>query len=472
MISGKKATFRALPLGPVSAVLIILCLVLLATFLTSFSAEALSSGLSGLQGQPVASPPVNLSNDSPINATYPIVDSVGSNVYVSWSEGIGGIKFRASSDYGQDWSPPLSSPAMTVSKEGGDYGFVQFPVMFANASDVFIAWSQDVGSVGLQIFEATSTNNGSSFNVTQLTSTVGKGNTTKGGYITPAIAASGSNVYVTFSGNGSYSFVMSSNNYGSTWSKPHLYAQSLEDQVAAWGENGYAVANRALQVTHNGGATWTRAVFENGTIQGDEPMIAAYGQYVYVASETSHITGNQGFIHTYVSNDSGSNFTVIEDFSPTVNDSWAPMVGAFGNSAWIAVRQYPGGQKGQVWVYTTTDGGLNWSAPVSLSGTPTKGTAETFPFEVVSTDGQNVFVGWAHQVSSGHWTFMVGASSDGGSSWSAAPGINVSQNSNGEAGFENDLAVAAISSSGPYCYSVWQYRNGSQNQIYFGAVVV
>lgn len=415
--------------------------------------------------------PVNLSNDTPTNAQYPMVASSGSNIYVSWSEGIAGIKFRWSNDYGQEWNPPLSLPAVTVSYESEGYGLSQFPVMCANGSDVFIAWSQAVGSIGLQIFEATSMNNGSSFNLSQLTSSNGKGNVTKGGYITPAIAASGANVYVTFSGNGSNSFVTSSNNYGSSWSPPHLYSHSLEDEVAAWGNNGYALANRALAVTHNSGQTWFASIY-NQTLQGDEPMIAVYQNYVYVSSETSHRTGTEGYIHAYASNNSGDNFTTFENLTPTVNDSWAPMVGAFGTSAWIAVRQYPGGQKGEVWVYTTTDGGQKWSSPISLSGKPAKGSAETFPFEVATTDVQDVFVGWARQVSSGYWTFMISASTDGGTSWSPSPGVNVSQNSNGEAGFENDLAVAAISSSGTYCYSVWQFRNGTENQIYFAETIV
>jgi hypothetical protein len=453
----------------VYSLFVIVALLVLTVFSTTISVQAYNS--KDNQSNPLAPTlsPVNLSNDSPVDAEFPMVASVGSNVYVSWSESSGGIKFRASLDYGQQWLPSVSSPALTVSPQGGEYGIVQFPVMCANASDVFIAWSQAVGSSGLQIFEATSLNNGSSFSVTQLTFSDGEGSTTKGGYITPAIAASGPNVYVTFSGNGSNSYVMSSNNYGSTWGIPYLYSHSLEDEVAAWGNNGYALANRALAVSHNAGETWTASIY-NATLKGDEPMIAVYESDVYVVSESSHVTGNQGYIHAYVSNNNGDTFKTFNDFSPTVNDSWAPMVGAFGNSSWVALRAHPGGPKGEVWVYTSSDGGQKWSVPYSLSGPGASGTSETFPFEVASTDGQNVFVGWAHQVSPGYWTFMVGASNDGGTTWSTPPGINTSQNANGEAGFENDLAVAAISSSGQYCYAVWQYRNATENQIFFGSI--
>lgn len=412
------------------------------------------------------STPVNLSNDSPTNATFPIVASTGRNVYVSWSEGSGGIKFRASTNHGVNWNPPLSSPAMTLSPSKGLYGIAQFPVMCANGSDVFVAWSQVYSSIGLQIFEATSTNNGGSFSVTRLTSTVGIAQNTTGGYITPAIAASGSNVYVTFAGNGSNSYVMSSNDYGSTWSAPFHYAHYLEDQDAASGNNAYAISDSSLVVSHNGGVSWTAQT--TPALTGDEPMIAVAGSNVYVAAESGKSGSSLYEVHVLISNNNGNTFRKI-DLTTTVPDSWAPMVGAYGNSSWIAEREYPGSAKGEVWMYSTTNGGQNWTSPISLSGPGKAGTEETFPFEVASTDGEHVFVGWAHQVDSGHWTFMISNSNNGGLTWAPPPGINVSQNKKGEAGFENDLAVAAISSSGIYCYSVYQYRLGDTNQIYLVA---
>jgi hypothetical protein len=488
-----------------------ICLIALVSFVLFFSSgltQVASSSFAVSGTTPaVVSTPVNLSGDSPTQATYPAVASSGSYVYVAWSEGSGGIKFRSSSNYGANWSPPLKSPAMNLSSEGGLYGPVQFPVMTANGSDVFVAWSQDWSSLGLEIFEASSVNNGTTFTVSQLTFSNGEGNTTEGGYIIPAIAASGPNVYVSFSGNGSKStlsadgpnvgsgfsansYVMSSNDYGMTWSAPHLYTHSVEDELAAWGNDAYAIADHTLAVSQNAGKTW-KVVRANSTFLGDEPMIAAYGQYVYVVTELPYGPNrNETYIRAYISDDSGTKFTVIKDLSPTLNDSWAPMVGTYGDghgvgggvpfgqngnngsSAWVALRQYPGGAKGQVWVYTTTDGGESWSGPVSLSGTGTKGTAETFPFDVVSTDGQHVFVGWSHQVRSGYWTFTVGYSSDGGTTWTPPGGVDVSLNSKGEAGFEHDLAVAAISASGAYCYAVWQYMQGATDQVYFNAISV
>ncbi|HYB03460.1 MAG TPA: hypothetical protein VED17_03300, partial [Nitrososphaerales archaeon] len=111
----------------------------------------------------------------------------GKYVYVSWTEGSGGIYSSVSSNGGNTWSTPLK-----ISKSGGT---ADFPVMITgdgyetfNSGDVYVAWAQTVSTV-LQIFVASSTNNGATFKTIQVT--------TAGG-ITPALAASGVNVYVTW----------------------------------------------------------------------------------------------------------------------------------------------------------------------------------------------------------------------------------------------------------------------------------
>ncbi len=120
-------------------------------------------------GTPVFGSAVNLSHDSG-KATEPAVSSNGDNVYVAWTEGSGGLFFRASSDGGKIWVPPLTSAALKISNPGHT---TQFPVMFTQnqsvaGGTVLISWAQAVGSTGLQIFAAVSTNNGVSFKTTQV----------------------------------------------------------------------------------------------------------------------------------------------------------------------------------------------------------------------------------------------------------------------------------------------------------------
>ena len=177
---------------------------------------------------------------------------------------------------------------MRLSTKLKGIGVADYPIVYANGSDVYVVWSQAVNTSGvnvLQVFFAASTNGGASFSkAIQLTS----GSSTNG-WITPVIAASGPNVYIAYTGNGKNSFVIWSNNYGATWSVPHQYATTHEPQIAAWGNNAYAIADGVeIAVTNNAGATWTQE--SSQTNQGDEPWIATSGPYVYIVSQTKGTT--------------------------------------------------------------------------------------------------------------------------------------------------------------------------------------
>ena len=138
-----------------------LALILSSGGITMFASASTSTA-------PTFSPAVNLSNDLG-NAKNPVISSQGLNVYAAWTEGSKGLFFRMSLDGGNTWSPPLTSPAMKLSKKGGS---AAFPVMFTqyegvNGGDVYVAWTQGVkqanGSLVSQIFVAASNNGGVSF---------------------------------------------------------------------------------------------------------------------------------------------------------------------------------------------------------------------------------------------------------------------------------------------------------------------
>ena len=433
---------------PANIIVIIVSFFLFASSL--FANAYLSSGYT----QPVFNTPINLSNDSG-RAQFPDVVNVGIHVYAAWTEGSRGIFFRASSNGGSTWAPPLSSSALRISPTGGT---TQYPVMSANGSDVYVAWSQTVGTTGLQVFEATSTNYGLSFTAGQVTS-----GTSSNGFITPVVASWGSNVYIVYSGNGKNSYVVSSNNYGATWRAPYRYAVTFEPEVAVMGSNAYAVADGIqFAVTHNAGASWTQVLTQR--YNGDEPMIAVSGTHVYIVAQSR--TAN-GHIWLISSSNNGNSFGARKVVSGSVPNDWAPMVGAYGNSVWAAWHNNPGGSASQEWVTTSTNTGSSWSAPLSIGGT---GHWVGWPFQVSTTDGKNVFIVWPQQVTSSpnYWVVRASYSGDGGATWSAPPGISVSQNSNGQAAPENDIANAAISTYGSRAFAVWQFISTSgTNQIYF-----
>ncbi len=423
--------------------------IVLLGLLMIFSTIPTVSSYSRANQQPLFSNPVNLSNDT-AKAMYPNVQSVGSHVYVAWTEQSGGIKFRESSDKGKAWNPTITiSPPV---------GTTQYPMISANGSNVYVVWSQTVEKTGNQLLFASSSNYGASFNsAIQISPKNSSDN-----YITPVIASQGINVYVAFIDNqNAYSYVVASSNNGLNWTKPFLVSTYHEPQVYAWGDNAYVISDYGLAMTHNNGSSWTMPKIKGCC--GHEPWIWGFGSNVYGVWETK----NQSKVYVIVSNNNGKSWKGPTFLTTTLRDSWTPIVGAYGNSAWVAEREYPGGSKGQVWVYTTANGGKNWSSPISLSGKGAKGSAETFPFTISSSDGKNVFVTWSQQISTGYWVLRVSYSSNGGTSWTAPPGIDVSQNKNGEAGTETDIPTAAISSYGTHCYATWEYMNGTSNQIYF-----
>lgn len=425
------------------------------TVLLCFTLLAGSSlAFSYMNAQPAFTAPVNLSNDR-ANALYPDIVNVGDNVYVAWTEGSAGILFRASTDGGSSWTPPLSHPALRISPKGG---VTQYPLMSANGSNVYVIWSQTVGSTGLQEFEATSTNYGSSFSsVEQITS-----GTSSNGWITGVVASWGSNVYVVYSGNGKNSYVISSNDAGSTWGAPYHYGVTFEPEVAVWENNVYAVSDGIqFAVSHNAGASWTQILTERE--MGDEPMIAAYGTDVYIVAQCRCSTGP---VWMLISTNSGNSFSRI-DINGTVTNNWQPMVGAYGNSVWVDWHNNPGGKAAQEWMTMSNNSGVSWNSPVSISGT---GHWVGWPWEVATTDGKNIYTMWPQQVTSSpdYWVVRASYSSDGGSTWSSPPGMDVSQNTNGQAAAETDIANGAISSYASTAFAAWEFASTSgTSQIYF-----
>ncbi len=404
---------------------------------------------------------VNISADA-ASAQDPNVKNVGTHVYVVWTERSGGIKFRSSPDGGMTWNPPLTKPALRISSAGGTS---QYPLMSANSSNVFVVWAQTIGATGLQIMETTSLNSGASFGApVQLTT-----GSPVGGYIGPVISSWGNNVYVAYtnSSNNQHAFVTCSANAGArgSWTKPLLYGVYHEAQIyAQGGKYVYPIADYGNSLVESSNNCGSFSHINQASPVISEPWIWGYGSNVYAAWEGkgsgSHIT----FTKT---NDHGASWSTPTNFS--LPDVWAPQIGAFGNSAWIATQQHPGSSASQIFIFTTANGGTSWSAPISLSGIGSSTSNTGFPFTVATSDGRNVFVAWSQQVTSGYWVMRASYSANDGVTWSAPPGINVSQNPSGEAGNNNDVANGAISAFGTHCYAAWQFMNGASSQIFFAS---
>jgi len=400
-------------------------------------------GVFALSGAPVFLAAHNISNDAG-TAQFPNIANVGSSVYAAWTEQSRGIYFSVSSNDGVSWSPGAK-----LSLSGGT---AAYPLLSAIGSDVYVVWSQNTASgKPMQVYFSASSDSGAHFSTPIIID-----NTPTTSSLTPVIAASGTNVAVGWIAS-THSYVRTSTNNGGSWGSVLSLSSNHEPQVAISGNNVYAISDGLrFAVSHDAGSTWVIKSVGGGS----EPWIAASGSNVYAAWETK---GTASKVSVLVSNNNGNTFTT-KVLTTTLPDSWNPMVAAFGSKAYIAIQEYPGVSKANIWIYVSTNNGGSWNAPVSLSGS---GSVLSYPFNVATSDGTNVFVMWGQQVSSTNWVSRVSYSGDGGNTWTSAPGINVSNNPSGAAATNNDIATGALTSDGSHGLAVWQYVSGTTSQIYF-----
>lgn len=420
--------------------------------LSTFSVVSL---FSVAQTAPTFSTPINISNDTG-NAKWPNVQNNGTNVYVAWTEEDNGILFRSSPNGGSTWNPPTTSAALKLSPKGG---VASYPLMAEYGSNVYVVWSQTPkSSEPAQIYLAVSTNNGVSFSPAILVysdSTVAQ--------VTPVIAAWGTTVYVAWA-QGSDSYVATSTNSGASFGAPFEYSTLHEPQLAASGSYGYAIADgNALYVTSNNGASWEK--FTISGCCGAEPWIMASESYAVASWETK---GTSSKIYAVSSQNYGASWSKSPStLSSAMNDSWSPMIGIEGENVVIAWRTNPGGTLAQEYVATSSNGGVSWTAPVSI-GIPQRINA--WPF-TVTLSGDNAYIMWSEKVNSVStstaWQTLVVYGSLSGTTWSwSAPVSLTGSNPILGAQPEQDVATGAISSYGTSAYAVWQ-NNATTSQIYF-----
>jgi len=398
----------------------------------------------------------------------------GQYVYVAWTEGSGGIYSTVSSNGGSTWSTPLK-----ISNKGGT---TQFPVMdtgdgyeSSNSGDVYVAWAQTVSSE-LQIFVASSTNNGASFTTNQVSS---------GGGITPALATSGNDVYV-------------------TWYQTNpcpVTALNPLNSTTGTGENGCIYVDSSVS---NGGA-WSTPVQLNPSHKG-EAQIVAEGSYAYVAADGVYFSsyGIPGAPNNW--DGSGSTptgwtepiqvyeFYSYDPTSPSTSCSVVPpatpptgCLTSFGREPWVAasgldvyltweaVNLSSSTALYSDYGITSTDGGLTWypgtcnavtcpgSQLTSLPPTITT-AAQQAPFLMTGGAkdiwepenaglGSNAFLTF-HSLS-GSAAIYVTSTTDNGSSWSAPQQVNT--------GLTGTSAYAHIfTSDGTNVWVLWgQLTSGS-----------
>lgn len=356
------------------------------------------------------------------NGMNPSVASLGANVYVAWRSS--GAWIRVSSNDGASWNPAIK---LSVTGQGAP----ENPILAVTASDVYAIWSAP--SSGL--YFVVSSNAGNSFSAPLKIAPAGS--------ITPWIAADSNLVSVVYALNGR-SEIITSINFGATWTKPFQFSSGPEPQVAVSGSNVYAVADNnarsgvPLAVSHDEGASYKITNLHGGS----EPWVVATGTDVYVAWETKT---PKSVIWFASSMDLG--VTISQRIiSTSIPDAWNPMVGAFGSSVWVGIQELGGAR--QIYMLSSHDGGASFSQ-LSLLGLA-KSTSFVFP-QISSTDGTNVFALFLTETGTS-WSAYLASSTNAGSTWSTII--------QGPASPQSDLAVGSLSSDGSTPLAAWQSSSG------------
>ena len=447
------------------------------------------------------------------NAKEPAVSTSanGIDVYVAWTRGSGGIYFSESTSGGSSFTSPAKISTGT--------GTTQFPVMITGdgyqtftAGDVYVAWVQSISGT-LQPFVAVSTNNGVSFTTTQLST---------GGGITPALAASGADVYVTWYQTGACPvtalnpaptkgciYVDSSSNNGGSWTTPvELNPSSKgEAQVVASGSDAYVTADGTYFSSFGLAGTWKGSgttstgwstplqlyafyTVGSSTSFGREPWIAASGLDVYVTFNAIDLSTTSTYrIYGLTSNDGGATWYsgtstspshLVSTFPPTITtaaqqanflmsgsqgNDWEPENVAFGTSAFLTFHSLA--NQG-VYLTTTTNGGSSWSTPGKV---PSQASGTSAYAHIFTSDGTNIWVMWGQVKSGSVWNAYVsyGSLSGGTVTWSTP--LDISNNAVGVAAGNQDVTLFWVSSIGTTCFAVYTYTNGGTSQVWFSSVI-
>jgi len=280
----------------------------------------------------------------------------------------------------------------------------------------------------------------------------------------PDIAVSGANIYAVWEedtpGNWEIYFRRSADN-GATWQARQRLtftaAISCTPAIAASGANVYVVwrdddsGDREIYFLKSTdcGATWqavqrlTTAIYESAM-----PAIAVSGTVIYVV--WCEFPMGNGEIYFKKSASGGATWQAARRLTNNVSDSRDPAVAVVGGNVYV-VWDDPVSGNCEIYFRRSTDGGATWGASKRFTYTP--GVSMT---AVVAASGDNVFVAWMDEVSANKEIFFK-KSTDKGATWGSAKRIT-------NLGYSvyPDIAV-----NGANVCLAWQDSSTGATEIYF-----
>lgn len=358
---------------------------------------------------------VQISNTGPDDYFQPAIVTSGSDVYLTWFDAsLSDTMFAFSTDGGNTFSVPQDI--------SNDASVLDNPQLAVVGSNIYIAWT-DNSNGNNQIFFSTSVNGGSTFSTPAPLS----GNTDSAGG--PQIAATGSNVYLTWQDT--------SSNPGS---KPDIFFDKSTTSGSTFGSPLNMSRNAASHSINSAIAISGSNVF---VVWQDD----ASGNYdiLYEKSSDYGDTFNLGTLTT-----PGASLNL----SNNTGNSISPKITISGSDVYVVWDDFTQGYDAALFA-RSTNGGDSFSSPVNLSIDPSVSHGTTPISEKIAASGSDVYVIWQNTPTGGKPDVLYQQSTDSGATFdggtTSIPGAPVNLSSNSGTSARPEITV-----SGNNVFVVWQ----------------
>jgi len=327
----------------------------------------------------------------------------GQNVYVAWADSTPGlyyqIFFRKSADGGATWQ------AATQLTNCAEDCFL--PAIAASGQNIYVVWVRNRAG-NYEIYLMKSADGGATWQTAKrLTNTAGSSNY-------PCIALSDTHVYVAWNDDTpgvNEIYFKRSIDGGATWQKAkrltYTTGDSEQPAMAISGSNVYLVwhdnATDQFEVyfrkSPDGGATWQAAKnVSMNTGDSQRPGLAVSNANIYLVWQDD-TTGNYK-IYFRKSADGGASWQATRFLTSTTMTSENPEIAVSGTKVYAVWADAAPGNY-EIYLRRSPDGGATWQAAQRL--TNNAGNSEG-PAVVIGN--ANIYVGW-HDRSSGNYEIYL-----------------------------------------------------------------
>ena len=345
--------------------------------------------------------------------------------------------------------------AWTTKRLTNTTGYSGWPDIAVDGSNVYAVW-YDHSSGNNDIYFRRSTNGGSGWQTAKKLTT----NAADSSY--PAIAVDGSNIYAVWQDNtpGNYEiYFRKSTDGGATWLTARKVmsttGESSYPAIAVSGSNVYVVWNDNtpgnweiyLRRSTDGGATWqTYKRVTNSAMASTFPAVAVDGSNVHVVWE-DYAPGNFEIYFTKSTNN-GATWQTAKRLSITASTSYVPSVAVDGANIHVVWEDITPGVF-EIFFRKSADGGATWQTTRKLTNNSNGSYSPD-----IAVNGSNVCVVWFNI-----WCdIYFKKSADSGATWQTAEMLTI-----GNTGCSLSPRIAVSDSN---VFVIWEDDSTGNSEIY------